>query len=252
MARIAHISALSLFLLILNLALVHGYVTAGVSPSVIARVAAQSSTGPGISIFRRDGDGDPCVKGCSPAPACDCDTTITRCEVTVQTCIECSVMKCVPLAKKSTSKEGPSTGAVVGACVGGLAGAALIGFLVYRFCVRGGNRGRLSMATAAEKENDFGMLKSARVCFAQLWPKGKKADEFRRQRTRLPLSPRPSAPELQTSSRLRTSPESQTARRTWSRLCRQSLTKTCPAIRNTQLRRISTSSLAPTISYASQ
>lgn len=52
----------------------------------------------------------------------------------------------------------------MGGVLGGVAAAGIIGFLLYRTFVKKKKQERISMAaTAAEKENDFGMLKSARV-----------------------------------------------------------------------------------------
>lgn len=75
-------------------------------------------------------------------------------------------MKCVPLDTDVEASSSVSKGAVIGASIGGLVVAMILGFVVYRFCCSRRN-GRRSMASAAEKENDFGMLKSARVCTRQ-------------------------------------------------------------------------------------
>lgn len=62
-----------------------------------------------------------------------------------------------------TSGSGISGGAIAGACIGGLLALAILGFFVWRSRAKKNMR-RMSMAaTAAEKENDFGMLKSARA-----------------------------------------------------------------------------------------
>ena len=60
----------------------------------------------------------------------------------------------------------------MGGLFGGLAAAGMIGFLVYRMFIKKKRQERISMAaTAAEKESDFGMLKSARVkpCSLRIW-----------------------------------------------------------------------------------
>lgn len=81
-----------------------------------------------------------------------------------QTCTVCSFMKCVDKPKSTKKAASASVGAIVGGLFGGLAMAGIIGFLVYTRWIKK-KKARMSMAVshAAEKDNDFGMLKSARV-----------------------------------------------------------------------------------------
>jgi hypothetical protein len=85
-----------------------------------------------------------------------------------QTCDSCSKVQCNAKTTSSTSKTSSGVGAIVGGLFGGLAAAGLIGFVVYTRCIKK-KKARMSMAaSAAEKENDFGMLKSARVHITKL------------------------------------------------------------------------------------
>jgi hypothetical protein len=115
------------------------------------------STGPGSLIFARQNPG--CITGCPALPACQCNDN-QRCELTAQTCGACAEVKCVDIVRP---KEKFSGGAIAGACLGGLVGATIFSFVVWKLCGKKRKRSSLG-ASAAEKENDFGMLKSARVC----------------------------------------------------------------------------------------
>ena len=111
---------------------------------------------PGALLVARQEQG--CIQNC-PELVCNCEAD-ARCSFTVQTCTKCASVVCT-----STNQSNPklSPGALAGACVGGLIAAGILGFVVYRFFLAK-RAVRTSMAaTAAEKENDFGMLKSARV-----------------------------------------------------------------------------------------
>lgn len=93
-------------------------------------------------------------------PSCNCPGN-QDCQLVAQTCDRCSQTTCVPNPSSGTSPG--SIGAIVGGLFGGLAVAGMIGFMVYTRCIKK-KKARMSMAvSAAEKENDFGMLKSARV-----------------------------------------------------------------------------------------
>jgi hypothetical protein len=122
-----------------------------------AMLMLTSKSVPGALIFARDGG---CVQNCpEELPVCDCLPT-ERCELTAQNCVECAQVKCRKVAK---SKSGVSGGAIAGACVGGLVVVGILGFFVWRSRAKKQIYRRSMAATAAEKENDFGMLKSARV-----------------------------------------------------------------------------------------
>lgn len=98
-------------------------------------------------------------------PACNCPGN-QDCQLVAQTCDECSRTICVPNPSSGTSSG--SIGAIAGGLLGGLAVTGMIGFVVYTHCIKK-KKARMSMAAnAAEKENDFGMLKSARVNMANL------------------------------------------------------------------------------------
>lgn len=100
-----------------------------------------------------------------PVPSCNCPGN-QDCQLVAQTCDRCSQTTCVPNPSSGTSPG--SIGAIVGGLFGGLAVAGIIGFVVYTHCIKK-KKARMSMAAnAAEKENDFGMLKSARVNMANL------------------------------------------------------------------------------------
>lgn len=95
-----------------------------------------------------------------PVPSCNCPGN-QDCQLVAQTCDRCSQTTCVPNPSSGTSPG--SIGAIVGGLFGGLAVAGMIGFMVYTRCIKK-KKARMSLAvSAAEKENDFGMLKSARV-----------------------------------------------------------------------------------------
>lgn len=104
-----------------------------------------------------------CVENC-PTPSCNCPGN-QDCQLVAQTCDRCSQTTCVPNPSSGTSPG--SIGAIVGGLFGGLAMTGMIGFMVYTRCIKK-KKARMSMANAAEKENDFGMLKSARVHMTNL------------------------------------------------------------------------------------
>ncbi|TGZ76563.1 hypothetical protein EX30DRAFT_244219 [Ascodesmis nigricans] len=113
-------------------------------------------------LFRRE---DGCIE-CATANCLSCqkknpDDPPPTCTVTVRTCDTCPVIKCYP---RSAPKEddGPSTGAIVGATLGALAAVVLVAFFVWRYCYKKRRRTPI-IVSAAEKENDFGMLRSARA-----------------------------------------------------------------------------------------
>ncbi|KAI5812356.1 hypothetical protein BZA77DRAFT_145600 [Pyronema omphalodes] len=141
MALLRYLSVRAILLaLVLNVILAHGAATAG----------------PGSLIFARQNPG--CITGCPALPACQCNDN-QRCELTAQTCGACAEVKCVDIVRPQEKFSG---GAIAGACLGGLVGATVFSFVVWKLC--GKKRKRSSFgASAAEKENDFGMLKSARA-----------------------------------------------------------------------------------------
>lgn len=117
----------------------------------------------GTSIFVRQTP-EGCVENC-PTPSCNCPGN-QDCQLVAQTCDRCSQTTCVPNPSSATSPG--SIGAIAGGLFGGLAVAGIIGTIVYIRCIKK-KKARMSMAvSAAEKENDFGMLKSARVNVANL------------------------------------------------------------------------------------
>jgi hypothetical protein len=69
-------------------------------------------------------------------------------------------MLCKDVASPRSKVSG---GAIAGACVGGLLGAGILAFVVHKLCATKRMDKTSMVASAAEKENDFGMLKSARV-----------------------------------------------------------------------------------------
>lgn len=120
---------------------------------------AAASPAPGTLIFARQNPG--CVQDCA-VPTCNCSAD-EDCQMIAQTCDSCSKVQCNAKTTSSTSKTSSGVGAIVGGLFGGLAAAGLIGFVVYTRCIKK-KKARMSMAaSAAEKENDFGMLKSARA-----------------------------------------------------------------------------------------
>lgn len=121
---------------------------------------------PGALIFARENYG--CAQNCPSPGVCNCAEN-ERCELTQQTCVDCPELVCKLI--KSPKGSVPA-GAIAGASLGGLLVASVLAFFVWRSCVRKRSQ-RLSMAaTAAEKENDFGMLKSARVLLSLAAGKG--------------------------------------------------------------------------------
>ncbi|KAF8244460.1 hypothetical protein K440DRAFT_11855 [Wilcoxina mikolae CBS 423.85] len=141
MARFTKLSATAILLtLVLNFLVAHGAATAG----------------PGTLIFARQNPG--CAV-CGVTPVCECLAT-QRCELTAQTCSECPKMLCKDIAPPQPKVSG---GAIAGACVGGLLGAGILAFVVHKLCATKRSDRASMVASGAEKENDFGMLKSARA-----------------------------------------------------------------------------------------
>ncbi len=64
-----------------------------------------------------------------------------------------------------SAKQGKGTpvGAAVGASIGGLAVAGLAGFVIFKICTKKRRERESMAASTAEKQNDFGIFKSARV-----------------------------------------------------------------------------------------
>lgn len=131
--------------------------------------SAAYTPGPGHDLFARQNPN--CVKDCQVPPCGKCASN-QYCTLSVQTCDACPKATCADVQGTSSSNSSsdggdsssPSVGPIVGGVFGGLAAAGIIGFLLYRTFVKKKKQERISMAaTAAEKENDFGMLKSARA-----------------------------------------------------------------------------------------
>ncbi|KAG0130403.1 hypothetical protein HOY82DRAFT_648810 [Tuber indicum] len=123
--------------------------------------------GPGHDLFARQNPN--CVKDCLVPPCGGCAPN-QYCALSVQTCDACPKATCANIQSGSSDSgddggsSSPSVGPIVGGVFGGLAAAGIIGFLLYRTFIKKKKQERISMAaTAAEKENDFGMLKSARA-----------------------------------------------------------------------------------------
>ncbi|CUS08220.1 unnamed protein product [Tuber aestivum] len=129
--------------------------------------SAAYTPGPGHDLFARQNPN--CVRDCQ-VPPCVCASN-QYCALTVQTCDACPKATCTDVQGSDSGGDdddggssSPSVGPIVGGVFGGLAAAGIIGFLLYRTFIRKKKQERVSMAaTAAEKENDFGMLKSARA-----------------------------------------------------------------------------------------
>jgi hypothetical protein len=133
------------------------------SPSP-AMLTLTSELVPGSLIFARDSS---CVQGCpTDTPVCNCSSN-ERCELTAQSCVSCAAVICKTIAKSGGS--GISPGAIAGAVIGGLIAVGILAFFIWTRAKRQmQTKRRMSMAaTAAEKENDFGMLRSARVQIPQ-------------------------------------------------------------------------------------
>jgi len=77
-------------------------------------------------------------------------------------CIKCATMECQDNGS-ATSSKGTPVGAAVGASIGGLAVAGLVGFVIFKICTKKRRERQSMAASTAEKQNDFGIFKSARA-----------------------------------------------------------------------------------------
>ncbi|KAL7274447.1 hypothetical protein RUND412_002660 [Rhizina undulata] len=125
-------------------------------------VFSAATAGPGTTLFARQNPN--CIQNC-PTPSCNCSSNEV-CVYSAQSCTQCSEASCTSSSSSSSSSSGSANapiGAIVGGTLGGVFVACLIAYFLYRKYGKK-NQARMSMAaSAAEKENDFGMLKSARA-----------------------------------------------------------------------------------------
>ncbi|KAJ5884762.1 hypothetical protein N7495_009272 [Penicillium taxi] len=103
---------------------------------------------PAHSLFKR------CVSCGSSSPVCPSCPSGQTCTMTAQSCNECATTKCVSTGESSSApaKSKSETPAIAGGVVGGVAGIALIVFLVYWFLIR---KKRQERAAQAEKSSQF-------------------------------------------------------------------------------------------------
>lgn len=111
-------------------------------------------------LFARD---ESCIP-CEIADCLSCPQDKPICTISVRTCDTCPIVTCkARTSSANSSNDGPSTGAIVGATIGTLAAVGLFVFVVWHVYGKK-RRSRASLVgSAGEKENDFGMLRSARV-----------------------------------------------------------------------------------------
>ncbi|KAJ5917953.1 hypothetical protein N7454_010328 [Penicillium verhagenii] len=110
---------------------------------------------PSLSLFKR------CVSCSGTSPTCPtCESGYT-CSMSSQSCDSCATTKCVISAGSTepAPSGGSDTGAIAGGVIGGIAGLALILFLIYWFAIR---KKRQERAEQQEKSSQFASARSER------------------------------------------------------------------------------------------
>ncbi|KAJ5549465.1 Membrane anchor Opy2 N-terminal [Penicillium frequentans] len=111
---------------------------------------------PSHSLFKR------CVSCSDTSPTCPSCATGYTCSMSSQSCDSCATTKCIASTSGSSTPApsgGSNTGAIAGGVVGGIAGLALILFLIYWFAIR---KKRQERAEQQEKSSQFNAARSER------------------------------------------------------------------------------------------